>query len=100
VRDDVVGDRRLRYPVKLVDGQWQRISGTRQSTKSATAPGDPQQIRPGFRLLAGLSKFTNEAAYLNRKFAASGAPIPRTTRRASATRLRSPACPTPGVTGQ
>ena len=22
VRDDVVGDRRLRYPVKLVDGQW------------------------------------------------------------------------------
>ncbi len=25
VRDDVVGDRRLRYPMKLVDGQWQRI---------------------------------------------------------------------------
>ena len=26
VRDDVLGDRRLRYPVKLVDGQWNRIS--------------------------------------------------------------------------
>jgi len=26
VRDDVVGERRLRYPVKLIDGQWHRIS--------------------------------------------------------------------------
>src|ERR1700683_1556669 len=26
VRDDVVGERRLRYPVKLIDGQWHRIA--------------------------------------------------------------------------
>jgi formate dehydrogenase major subunit len=26
VRDDVSSERRLRYPVKLVNGQWQRIS--------------------------------------------------------------------------
>jgi formate dehydrogenase major subunit len=26
VRDDVLSERRLRYPVKLVDGQWTRLS--------------------------------------------------------------------------
>jgi len=26
VRDDVLSERRLRYPVKLVDGRWTRIS--------------------------------------------------------------------------
>src|ERR1019366_2605134 len=26
VRDDVLSERRLRYPMKLVDGQWNRIS--------------------------------------------------------------------------
>jgi len=26
VRDDVLSDRRLRYPQKLVDGQWKRLS--------------------------------------------------------------------------
>ena len=37
VRDDVLSDRRLRYPQKLVDGQWNRVSrGIRRSMRSAT----------------------------------------------------------------
>jgi formate dehydrogenase major subunit len=71
VRDDVLSDRRLRYPLKLVDGRWNRISW------------DQAIEEIGNRLLAireksgpesvywlGSAKFTNEAAYLNRKFAA------------------------------
>ena len=71
VRDDVIGERRLRYPVKLVEGQWQRI------------PWDQAIAEIGDKLLAiraqagpdsvywlGSAKFTNEAAYLFRKLAA------------------------------
>ena len=37
-RELVHGDRRLRYPMKLVNGQWTRIcAGIRRSTRSATS---------------------------------------------------------------
>ena len=36
VRELVHSDRRLKYPMKLVNGQWTRVSGTRRSTRSAT----------------------------------------------------------------
>jgi formate dehydrogenase major subunit len=71
VRDDVVGERRLRYPVKLVDGQWQRISWDvaieeigNKLLEIRTKSG-PESV-----YWLGSAKFTNEAAYLNRKFAA------------------------------
>src|SRR5579862_8753648 len=71
VRDDVVGERRLRYPVKLVEGQWQRISWD----QAINEVGDKLlEIRaksgPDSVYWLGSAKFTNEAAYLNRKFAA------------------------------
>src|SRR5271163_4395232 len=71
VRDDVVGERRLRYPVKLVDGQWNRISWD----QAIDEIGDKlMEIReksgPESVYWLGSAKFTNEAAYLNRKFAA------------------------------
>jgi formate dehydrogenase major subunit len=71
VRDDVVGERRLRYPVKLVDGQWQRIPWD----QAINEIGDKLlEIRaksgPDSVYWLGSAKFTNEAAYLNRKFAA------------------------------
>jgi formate dehydrogenase major subunit len=71
VRDDVVGERRLRYPVKLVDGQWNRISWD----QAIDEIGDRlMQIRaksgPESVYWLGSAKFTNEAAYLYRKFAA------------------------------
>ncbi len=36
VRELVHSDRRIRYPMKLVNGEWQRLSGIRRSTRSAT----------------------------------------------------------------
>ena len=64
-------ERRLRYPLKLVSGQWNRVSWD----QAIDEIGDKlmeirQEIRTGFSIWLGSAKFTNEAAYLNRKFAA------------------------------
>jgi predicted molibdopterin-dependent oxidoreductase YjgC len=48
----------------------------------------------------GSAKFSNEGAYLFRKFAAFWGTNSSTTRRASATRPRSRASPTPGATAR
>lgn len=71
VRDDVLNERRLRYPVKLVDGRWTRISWE----KAIDEIGDKlldirQKAGPDSVYWLGSAKFTNEAAYLNRKLAA------------------------------
>ena len=71
VRDDVQSDRRLRYPMKMVNGKWIASPGSKPSTRSATScwrfakSRDPESV-----YWLGSAKFTNEAAYLNRKFAA------------------------------
>src|ERR1700722_14225017 len=71
VRDDVSSERRLRYPVKLVDGAWQRISWDQAIEEVGTklleirAKSGPESV-----YCLGSAKFTNEAAYLNRKLAA------------------------------
>jgi formate dehydrogenase major subunit len=71
VRDDVLSERRLRYPVKLVDGQWTRISWD----QAIDEIGDKlleirQKSGPDSVYWLGSAKFTNEAAYLYRKLAA------------------------------
>ena len=65
------GDRRLRYPLKLVGGQWQRVSWD----TAINEIGDKlleirEKSGPDSVYWLGSAKFTNEAAYLNRKFAA------------------------------
>lgn len=71
VRDDVVGDRRLRYPMKLVDGQWQRIAWDQAiEAIGAKLLEIRQRSGPDSVYWLGSAKFTNEAAYLNRKLAA------------------------------
>jgi formate dehydrogenase major subunit len=65
------GERRLKYPTKLVDGQWQRISWE----QAIDEIGDKllqirQQSGPDSVFWCGSSKFSNEAAYLHRKFVA------------------------------
>jgi formate dehydrogenase major subunit len=65
------GERRLRYPMKLAGGQWQRISWD----TAINEIGDKLlQIReksgPDSVYWLGSAKFTNESAYLYRKFAA------------------------------
>jgi formate dehydrogenase major subunit len=71
VREHAHGERRLRYPMKLVDGAWTRI-GWDQAIEEI---GDRiLQIRkasgPDSVYWLGSAKFSNEGAYLFRKFAA------------------------------
>jgi formate dehydrogenase major subunit len=71
VRDDVLNERRLRYPVKLVDGRWTRLSWD----QAIDEIGDKlleirQKSGPDSVYWLGSAKFTNEAAYLYRKLAA------------------------------
>ena len=65
------GDRRLRYPMKMVGGQWQRISW---DTAISEIGDKMAEIRaksgPDSVYMLGSAKFTNEGAYLFRKFAA------------------------------
>jgi formate dehydrogenase major subunit len=71
VRDDVSSERRLRYPVKLVNSAWQRISWDQAIDEIGNklldirAKSGPESV-----YWLGSAKFTNEAAYLYRKLAA------------------------------
>jgi formate dehydrogenase major subunit len=71
VRELVSGERRLKYPLKLVGGQWTRI-GWDQAIGEI---GDKlmavrQQSGPDSVYWLGSAKFTNEGAYLFRKLGA------------------------------
>jgi formate dehydrogenase major subunit len=71
VREIVHGDRRLKYPMKLVNGEWQRVSWD----VAINEIGDKlMEIRgksgPDSVYWLGSAKFSNEGAYLNRKLAA------------------------------
>ncbi len=71
VRELVHGDRRLSYPMKLVNGQWTRISWD----VAINEIGDKlmairEKSGPESVYWLGSAKFSNEGAYLNRKFAA------------------------------
>jgi formate dehydrogenase major subunit len=71
VRELVMGERRLKYPMKLVNGQWTRIKWD----QAINEIGDKlQAIRetsgPDSVYLLGSAKMTNEGAYLFRKLGA------------------------------
>jgi len=71
VREHGHGERRLKYPMKLVDGKWKRISWD----EAVNEVGDKMlQIReqsgPDSVYWLGSAKHNNEQAYLFRKFAA------------------------------
>ncbi|MYZ50374.1 formate dehydrogenase subunit alpha [Propylenella binzhouense] len=71
IREIVHGDRRLKYPMKLSGGEWQRISWD----QAITEIGDKmlqirEQAGADSMYLLGSAKFTNEGAYLMRKFGA------------------------------
>src|SRR6476661_2948511 len=71
VRELVHGDRRLKYPMKLVNGEWTRVSwdvaineiGDKMNEIRAKSGADSVY-------LLGSAKFSNEGAYLFRKFGA------------------------------
>ena len=71
VRELVHGDRRLKYPMKLVNGQWTRLSWD----QAIDEIGDKlmairEKSGPESVYWLGSAKFSNEGAYLNRKLAA------------------------------
>lgn len=71
VRELVHGDRRIKYPMKKVGGQWQRISWA-QALDEIAAKLTETRAKSGADsvYLLGSAKFSNEGAYLFRKFAA------------------------------
>ena len=70
-REIAHGDRRLRYPMKIVGGQWQRISwDTAINEIGDKLMAIREKSGPDSVYWLGSAKFTNESAYLNRKFAA------------------------------
>ncbi|GAB4348018.1 MAG: formate dehydrogenase subunit alpha [Gammaproteobacteria bacterium] len=71
VREHGMGERRLKYPMKLVDGKWQKISWD----QAINEIGDKmlsirEQSGPDSVYWLGSAKHNNEQAYLFRKFAA------------------------------
>jgi formate dehydrogenase major subunit len=71
IRELVHGDRRLRFPTKLVNGQWTRISWEQAINEigdKLTAIRQKSGADSVYWL--GSAKFSNEGAYLYRKFAA------------------------------
>ncbi len=70
-RELVHGDRRTRYPMKLVNGQWTRISWDQAINEIGDKVNEIRQKSGADSVYwLGSAKFTNEAAYLFRKFAA------------------------------
>lgn len=71
VREHGHGERRLKYPTKLVDGKWKRVSWE----QALNEIGDKmleirEQSGPDSVYWLGSAKHNNEQAYLFRKFAA------------------------------
>ncbi len=71
VRDFAIGERRLRYPMRLVGGKWERVSWD----EAINEIGDTmlkirEESGPDSVYWLGSAKHNNEQAYLMRKFAA------------------------------
>jgi formate dehydrogenase major subunit len=71
VRELVHGDRRLKYPMKLVNGQWTRVSWeTAVNEIGDKLAAIREKSGPDSVYWLGSAKFSNEGSYLFRKFAA------------------------------
>ena len=71
VRELVHGDRRLKYPMKLVNGQWTKLSWeTAIDEIGAKMLAIREKSGPDSVYWLGSAKFSNEGSYLMRKFAA------------------------------
>ncbi len=69
LREHGHGDFRLRYPMKLVDGKYQRISWDQALTEITAQMKDLRsKYSPDSLFFIGSSKHNNEQAYLMRKW--------------------------------
>ena len=102
VREHAHGERRLKYPMKLVGGKWERLSWD----DAISEIGDTMlKIREGIRSGFASTGSVRPSTTTNRPiwFASSppiGARTMSTTRRVFVTRPRSPVLPTPGAMGR
>ncbi|KXF81474.1 formate dehydrogenase subunit alpha [Enterovibrio coralii] len=70
LREHGHGERRLKYPMKLVDGKWQKISWDQAITEVGDKVLDiREKLGPDSVYFLGSAKFNNEQAYLFRKMA-------------------------------
>ena len=102
VRELVHGDRRLKYPMKLVNGQWTKLSwDTAINEIGDKLMAIREKSGPEFGLLARLREVLQRRRLsVPQVRGLSGAPTTSTTRRASAIRPPSPASPIPGATAR
>jgi formate dehydrogenase major subunit len=71
VRELTHGDRRVKYPLKLVDGEWTRVSWEQAIEEIGDTLLDIRETSgPDSVFWLGSAKFSNEGSYLLRKFAA------------------------------
>ncbi|MCP4286801.1 MAG: formate dehydrogenase subunit alpha [Gammaproteobacteria bacterium] len=71
IREHGHGERRLKYPTKLVNGKWKRVSWEQALDEIGDKMLDIRsQSGPDSVYWLGSAKFSNEQAYLFRKFAA------------------------------
>ena len=71
VRELVHSDRRLKYPMKLVNGQWTRIKlGPGHQRNRRQDDGDSSEVGSDLVYRLGSAKFSNEGTYIFRKLAA------------------------------
>lgn len=71
VREHAHGERRLKYPMKKENGEWKRISWETAINEIGDGMMDiREQSGPDSVYWLGSAKFSNEQAYLFRKFAA------------------------------
>src|SRR5688572_9343877 len=71
IREIVHGDRRLKYPMKLVNGQWEKLAWKQAIEEIGDKLLDLREKAGADSVLwLGSAKFTNEAAYLMRKLGA------------------------------
>jgi formate dehydrogenase major subunit len=71
LREHGHGEKRVKYPMKLVDGQWKRLSWDQAMEEiSARMRKIREESGPDALFFCGSSKANNEGAYLQRKFMA------------------------------
>ncbi len=71
VRELVHGDRRLKYPLKLVDGRWTKLDWPTAINEIGDQLAKLRETSgPDSLFMLGSAKFSNEGAYLFRKLAA------------------------------
>ena len=101
-RELVHGDRRLRYPMKLVERPVDaHLLGRRDQRDRRQADGDPREVGRRIRSTGSARPSSPTKAPISTASSRrSGAPTTPTTRRASAIRPPSPASPIPGATAR